>query len=190
MYSDIVRDVAIGELTVFRRLKLSILARFRARRRAAARWKELVRHDERGQSAVELALCLPLMLLVVTGITTFGIAMNNYIILTNATNSGARMIALSRGATSDPCADLVKTVTTAAPLLKPANLSYSIAITSTSGTTSASGGSTFSCTTAAAALTQNATAKITVTYPCSLKVYGRDLAPTCNMQGVDAELVQ
>ncbi len=174
---------------MFARLKLLILRKFSARHRAAARWNSLVHRDEQGQSAVEMALCLPVMLLVVTGITTFGIAMNNYILLTNATNSGARMVSLSRGVSSDPCFDISKTVSTGAPLLKPANLTYSLAITP-SGSSSTTTYTGTSCTSAAAALTQNATAKVVVNYPCNLKVYGRDLMPSCNLQAGDAELVQ
>ena len=174
---------------MFRRLKNFFVARFVARRRAAARWNALVRHDEQGQSAVELALCLPVMLLVVTGITTFGIAMNNYILLTNATNSGARMVALSRGVTSDPCLDISKTVSSGAPLLKASNLTYSLSVTPSGGSTATTWTGT-TCTGAAAALTQNATAKVSINYPCNLKVYSRDLAPSCNLQAIDAELVQ
>ncbi len=174
---------------MLRRWKLRLLHKFNSRRRAAARWKALVQHQEEGQSAVELALCLPIMLLVVTGITTFGVAMNNYILLTNSTNSGARMVALSRGASTDPCSDLSKTVSTSAPLLKSSNLIYSLAITP-SGSSSTTTYTGTSCTSAAAALTQNATAKVTVTYPCNLQVYGKNLIPNCSMQGVDAELVQ
>jgi len=46
--------------------------------------------DERGQSLVELALVLPLLLLLVVGIIDFGRAYNNYIIITNAAREGAR----------------------------------------------------------------------------------------------------
>ena len=179
----------VGEDIVFRRIKLLFLKKLNHRRRAAARWNQLVKNGEQGQSAVELALCLPVMLLVVTGITTFGIAMNNYILLTNATNSGARMVALSRGVSTDPCSDIQKTVTTSAPLLKSANLTYSLAITP-SGSSTATTYSGSSCTSAAASLTQNATAKVTVNYPCNLQVYGKNLIPSCNLQGMDAELVQ
>jgi len=46
--------------------------------------------DERGQSLVEMALVLPLLLLLVAGIIDFGRAYNNYIIITNAAREGAR----------------------------------------------------------------------------------------------------
>ena len=51
---------------------------------------------------VEMALALPILLLVVTGILTFGLAFNNYLLLTEATSVGARTLAISRGATTDP----------------------------------------------------------------------------------------
>ena len=46
---------------------------------------------------VEMALVLPVLLLVVTGILTFGLAFNNYLLLTEATSVGARTLAISRG---------------------------------------------------------------------------------------------
>jgi hypothetical protein len=46
--------------------------------------------DERGQSLVEMALVLPLLLLLLAGIIDFGRAYNNYIIITNAAREGAR----------------------------------------------------------------------------------------------------
>jgi Flp pilus assembly protein TadG len=46
--------------------------------------------DERGQSLVEMALVLPLLLLLVAGIIDLGRAFNNYIIITNAAREGAR----------------------------------------------------------------------------------------------------
>jgi len=49
--------------------------------------------DERGQSLVEMALVLPLLLLLVLGIIDFGRAFNNYIIITNAAREGARYAA-------------------------------------------------------------------------------------------------
>ncbi len=60
--------------------------------------------DENGQAMVEMALALPVLLLVLTGILTFGLAFNNYVLLTEATSIGARTLAISRGATTDPCA--------------------------------------------------------------------------------------
>src|SRR5262245_50988575 len=60
--------------------------------------------NERGQSLVEFTLAMPILLLLMTGMTSFGFAMHNNIILTNAVNAGAQQLAFSRGQTTDPCA--------------------------------------------------------------------------------------
>jgi Flp pilus assembly protein TadG len=51
---------------------------------------------EDGQSMVEFALLLPILLIVALGIMQFGIIYNNYITLTDATRVGARQAAVSR----------------------------------------------------------------------------------------------
>jgi Flp pilus assembly protein TadG len=145
--------------------------------------------NEYGQAMVEMALVLPVLLLVVTGILTFGLAFNNYVLLTEATSIGARTIAISRGATTDPCATAASAVIAAAPLLTPANLSFTFVLNGTTytGTSCSSGSST---TGAAANLVQGANAVVTVTYPCSLAVYGANYAPHCSLQAQMTELIQ
>lgn len=56
--------------------------------------------DERGQSATELALVLPVFLLLVFGVIQFGVLYNNYLTLTDAVRAGARKAAVSRLAPS------------------------------------------------------------------------------------------
>jgi Flp pilus assembly protein TadG len=51
---------------------------------------------ERGQAVVELALVLPLMLLLLLGIVQFGTVFRDYIALTDATRVGARQGSVSR----------------------------------------------------------------------------------------------
>ena len=125
---------------------------------------------------VEVALVLPILLLVLTGIFALGLAFNNYLILTEATNVGARALAISRGSTTDPCATTSSAVIAAAPLLVPANLTFTFGLNGTtySGTSCSSGSTT---TGAAANLVQGGNALVTVSYPCSLAVYGANYAP-------------
>lgn len=55
---------------------------------------------ERGQSLVEMALALPILLLVIGGIVDFGLLFQRYEVITNAAREGAR-IAVLPGYTDD-----------------------------------------------------------------------------------------
>ena len=55
-----------------------------------------------GQAIVELALVLPVLLLLLVGILKFGLLYNNYITLTDSVRVGARSLSLGRGL-HDPC---------------------------------------------------------------------------------------
>ncbi len=152
-----------------------------------SRMREWAIHDG-GQSALEFALTAPVLLLIVTGITTFGIAMNNYLSLTEATNVGARQLAITRGQGSDPCSLAAATVAAAAPLLKNTGSS-----TTGFGFTFVINGTTYNSnppTCSNATLTQGSPVVMTVTYPCSLKVYGKNLAPTCYLTAQTTEVLQ
>jgi Flp pilus assembly protein TadG len=51
---------------------------------------------ERGQAVVELALVLPLFLMLLLGIVQFGTVFRDYVALTDATRVGARQASVSR----------------------------------------------------------------------------------------------
>ena len=52
--------------------------------------------NEKGASAVEFALVLPIYLMLVFGIFQFGIAFNNWIALTHAAREGVRLAAVGQ----------------------------------------------------------------------------------------------
>src|ERR1700761_7198494 len=120
---------------------------------------------EEGGALVEMALVIPILMLIVTAIFAFGIGLNNYLELTDAVSIAARQLAISRGQTTNPCAQAVTTIENAAPQLKPANLTFSFVLngTSYSGTSCSS---TSTTTGAAGNLVQGASAQLTVSYPC------------------------
>lgn len=76
--------------------------------------------SDRGQTMVEFALVVPILLMVVFAIIQFGMLYNNYITLTDATRVGARKGAVSRTAVN-PIALTVAATRAAAPDLKPAD---------------------------------------------------------------------
>ncbi len=145
--------------------------------------------NEAGQSLVEFAICLPVLLLVVTAIFQFGITLNNYLMLTDATNVGARQLAISRGQNTDPCAYTASAVYAAAPNLKQANFAFAFLLNGVAyvGNSCPSANSTSG---AAGNLLQGKSAQLTITYPCSLAVYGANYAPGCSLKAQTAELVQ
>ncbi len=56
----------------------------------------------RGQSLVEFALVLPIMMILIFGIIDFGMGLRSYISLTNATREGARFAAVGNPAGAYP----------------------------------------------------------------------------------------
>jgi Flp pilus assembly protein TadG len=163
-------------------------------------WERVSRHvrAEQGGSLVEFALVLPLLMLIVTGITTFGIALNNYMELTEATGIGAQQLAISRGNTTDPCSTVASAVEGAAPYLTPASLQFTLTLDGTAygpyaGNTTWSSSTCSSASTstgAAGNLVQGQSAVLKVTYPCNLAVYGINYAPSCVLSAQVTEIVQ
>ena len=142
-----------------------------------------------GSSLIEFALTLPPLLLIVTGIMVFGIATNNYIMLNNATAIAARQLAVSRGQITDPCSVASGAVIAASPTMNSANFTFSYLLNATPyGGTSCS--STSTSTGPAGNLVQGQPITVTVSYPCSLRTYNVNFAPTCNLQSSVTELVQ
>jgi Flp pilus assembly protein TadG len=145
--------------------------------------------EDKGQALLEVALCLPMLLLLVTGIMVFGLAINNYLMLTNATNTGAQTLAVNRAYTSDPCNTVATAVKAAAPNLVYANMVFTTTMdgVSYSGTSCASASPS---TGAAANLVQGTPAVVNVTYPCNLTVYGKNFAPSCKLTSQTSVVIQ
>jgi Flp pilus assembly protein TadG len=138
---------------------------------------------EGGQAAVEFALVLPILLLIVTAVFAFGIALHDYLELTDAVSIGARLLAINRGQTADPCATAAAAIEKAAPFLNSANMTFTITL---NGNTNSGA----SCTSGAAEMVQNTAATVTVSYPCNLSVFGANLAPNCKMYAQTTEMMQ
>ncbi|HHU90922.1 MAG TPA: pilus assembly protein [Clostridiaceae bacterium] len=70
----------------------------------------LNKKNSKGQSLVETAIVLPILILIVMGIIEFGLLFNNYIIIANASREGARKAAL--GGTDSEIIQVVENMTT------------------------------------------------------------------------------
>lgn len=155
----------------------------------------LRRSSDEGQSLLEFALCTPVLLLIVTGITTFGIALNNYMTMTNAVGTAAQYLAVQRSVTTNPCSDAANAFVGAAPNLNSANLTFSFSLNGTSygpyvGLSKSTCSSSSTSTGAAGNLVAGQSAQMTVYYPCNLAVYGHNYLPNCNLEVQTTEIVQ
>ena len=143
-----------------------------------------------GNTLVEFALVAPLMVAMVLAIFTFGLAFQNYLVLTSAVGSGARALALSRGQSgvTDPCAYAVSIVYAGSPSLAQASFTFTITLTQVTA-----GGKTVTSTYGASCpstiLLPGESAQLSATYPVMINLYG--FAPTqMNLSASTAELVQ
>lgn len=135
-----------------------------------------------GNALVEFALVTPLLMALMTGMITFGMMLSNYVALTNAVDTGARLLAVSRGETTDPCATTVAAIYAAAPQLTQSNFTFTFVLNgnSYSGTTCAAG---------TANLVTAEPAEVTATYPAPISLFGWSPS-TLTLSAQTTELVQ
>ena len=151
------------------------------------RLRSLLVCGEHGGALVEMAVSLPIMLVMLTGIFSFSIALYQKLQLSEAISNGGRFLATERG-DIDPCQKTTNAIYSAAPGLSQSNIS----LTYTIGTQSYTAGTTSCPGTGGVAnpnMTAGGTATISATYPCSLSVYGMKFA-SCNMSSQITEVVQ
>ena len=111
------------------------------------RLARLFRFEQTGGALVEMALAMPIMLCMMTGIFSMSVALYQKLLLAEAMSSGGRVLAAERGMT-DPCADTVAAIDAAAPSLATGKIGLKISIgTANYGTNT----STVSCTAAGGA---------------------------------------
>ena len=181
----VARSISVGA----EEAKLAPVVRVERRSKLRLLLMQNVLTEDKAQSLVEFSLVLPVLLLVVTGIFAFGVAYNNWLVLTDATSVGGRQIAIRRGNTLDPCSDAATAIQGAAPGLNVSNLTYAFVINGASYNGSSCNSSS-TTTGAAGNLIQGGNVLVTVTYPCTIAVYGKNVIPGCMLQASVKELVQ
>lgn len=134
-----------------------------------------------------MAIVVPLMLMIMLAVVLFGIAFNDDIALTFATNTGAQLLSISRGQTPDPCQTTSQAVYSAAPQLSPSSLQLTIVL---GGTPVASNAVQPSCSGSQQYLVQSQAAKVTATYPCNITILGVNFAPNCTLSAQTSVLIQ
>jgi Flp pilus assembly protein TadG len=140
-----------------------------------------------GSAIVEMAVALPLMMLVMTGIFSFSNAIYQKLTLAEGLSVGGRVLALDRGDT-DPCQTATTAIRAAAPNILPASetLTYTLnGVSQGTGTTSCPGASGA----ANANMVSGKNAEIQATFKCSIGVYGASFG-TCTINERITEVVQ
>ncbi|HHX22955.1 MAG: TadE/TadG family type IV pilus assembly protein [Tepidanaerobacteraceae bacterium] len=74
-------------------------------------WIRQLAKTQRGQTLVELALVLPIIVLILFGILEFGRIFHSYIVITNAAREGVRL-----GAVGKPDEEIISRIREVAPL--------------------------------------------------------------------------
>ncbi|MGC1424333.1 MAG: TadE/TadG family type IV pilus assembly protein [Terracidiphilus sp.] len=138
--------------------------------------------DVQGGALVEMAVSMPVILLLMTGIFSFSIALHQKLALAEAVSAGGRVLAVERGDT-DPCKATTNAIYAAAPTLSQSNMTINYVL---NGVAVGSGVTTCAST---PNLVTGGTAQITATYPTSVSVFGRNLG-TFNLATTITEVVQ
>jgi Flp pilus assembly protein TadG len=171
-----------------------------------SRLRTLLVSEDEGTQLVEMALVAPLMMLMLTGIASFAMALYSYQQLGYATSTASQWVAAEYGMTSsdgsfDPCAAIVTEVTGALPNWSAAKFTYTLSITSGSGSSTSTttfgptAGSGFSCSSGYSDLSQNEPIVVTVSYAYnwfSIFTWRPDnsFTPSGNLTATEASLVQ
>jgi Flp pilus assembly protein TadG len=129
-------------------------------------------NGERGAALVEFALVVPMFLILLIGMYSFGMLLTEDISLTEAVNIGGEQFSIARGNFADPCATIAAAIDGASPFLNSSNTAYTFSV---NGATSGSGYATFAragtptCTAMATTLngSQNLPVTVTTTLYCT-----------------------
>ena len=143
--------------------------------------------DEDGSALVEMAIVLPVMMAVMTGIFSFSMALYQKLQLAEAVSNAGHVLATDRG-DNDPCTTATNAIYAGAPGLARSSITLTYTLNGHSygsGTTAcAAGGGA-----ANANMVANGTAQIQATYPCALGVYGMGVM-SCTISSQITENVQ
>ncbi len=162
--------------------------------------RKVLHSSEQGGAIVEMAIALPIMLAMLTGIFSFSIVFYQKLQLAEAVSNAGRVMATERGDT-DPCATTASAIYAGAPALAKSNLTLTFTLGGTNTSGVVTGGTAYggtkgtapTCTAAgnggSAAMQAGWPAQIQATYPCTLYIYAFHYS-NCNLGTADTEVIQ
>jgi len=142
-------------------------------RSIGGRLRASLRCGDEGQAVVEFAVVLPLLLLLMTGIFWFGIALYNFQQLSAAVSQGVVALAEGQNTGINPCVPAVTVVTTDTLGMLPNNNSLSVTVYENGSVVTAA-----SCPTTLASGTP---VSMQATYQYPLPIVGMSFANCCTL---------
>jgi len=133
----------------------------------------LLRSDE-GNPLVEMALVVPVLMTVMTGLITFAMAYASQVQLTQAVGSAGQYLAQIRTSTTNPCADTYTALTNAAQGLTASAITMTVTMNGTSYTEN-------TCSGLQTQLIQGGPVTVYATYPCNLEIYKINFTTACTL---------
>jgi Flp pilus assembly protein TadG len=134
-----------------------------------------LRRGDEGQAMVETALVLAIIVLpVMTGIFSLGVAFSNQQALAQAVGIGAQFLSESYGNTKDPCADTLTAIANAAPQLTKSKITLNITMGETLSGGVISGGTAVTgstCSGSQSDLVSGTYVTVSATYPCNILIF-------------------
>jgi Flp pilus assembly protein TadG len=138
---------------------------------------------EDGQSLVEFALSLPMLLLVVTGVFVFGVVLFQYMSINQAAQCSLRQLVVSRGQITDPCAIVTTSVNSAMGSVDQSKLTITLTLNGTTYTGT-------SCTSASASMILGASARVNISYPAKIMLAGNSISSGFTMTAQEQDKIQ
>jgi Flp pilus assembly protein TadG len=183
-----VQDVELGLKTI----GMQWARRFRAlleasdlRTAEAGPVRRFLGSENEGSALVEIAVTLPVVMLIMTGLFSFSIALYQKLQLAEAISAGGRVLAVDRGDT-DPCKTAATAIYAAAPGLAQGSINLTFVLNSVTTNAATCPGTSGA---ANPNMTSGGSAQIQATYPCTLMVYSKSFG-ACSMQTAVTEVVQ
>ena len=154
---------------------------------------------EEGQQLVEMAVAAPLLLIIITGMASFGMAIYSQQQLGLAAAQAVQSVSIDITGITDPCKTIQSDVSKSLVGWSASSISYSLTIYTSSTASVSSGtltGTAFTCSTMNADLTKFQPIVLTVSYPYSWfpiftwSGYGTTFKPSGSLQTTQAAMVQ
>jgi Flp pilus assembly protein TadG len=141
--------------------------------------------DSSGNAAVELALALPLLTVIVLGVLKFAVTFQNQIELSEAVRTAARTFASAIGAgTTTPWTATQTAIQNGDGTLTDSKVTWSVKVAGTKCTTDTA------CETALTTAGEGGMTTVTASYPCDLSLGIWTLLPSCTLTSTTNEMIE